>query len=72
MAFFFQAFLSNPRTATSFNFSNLVIGYIISLWTTLLAVSLNFTIFNLPNEVPNLLIVYPTFTMVRYELIHLE
>lgn len=58
MAFFFQAFLSNARSAT-------IIGYIISLWTTLLAVSLNYTIFNLPAKIPLWLLTYPTFNICR-------
>jgi ABC-type multidrug transport system ATPase subunit len=58
MAFFFQAFLSNARSAT-------IIGYIISLWTTLLAVSLNYTIFDLPKKIPIWLLTYPTFNICR-------
>ena len=65
MAFFFQAFLSNARSATSIILINKVIGYIISLWTTLLAVSLNFTIFDLPRRVPSWLLLYPTFNISR-------
>ncbi len=68
MAFFFQAFLTNPRTSTSIiNLINLllVVGYILSLWTTILAVSFNNTIFNSPKVVPTWLLFYPTFNICR-------
>jgi len=69
MSFFFQAFLNNARSATSKKFKiyffKIVIGYIISLWTTLLAVSLNMTIFNLPKLIPKWLLFYPTFNICR-------
>jgi hypothetical protein len=70
LAFFYQAFLTNSRSATSINFNLfiyiiIVIGYIISLWTTLLAVSLNFTLYDLPKQAPLILLLYPTFTVCR-------
>ncbi len=58
MAFFFQAFLTNARSAT-------IIGYIISLWTTLVAVSFNFTLFDFPKKFPLWLLGYPTFNICR-------
>ena len=58
LAFFFQAFINNARSAT-------IVGYMLSLWTTLIAVSLNFSIYDLPEPYPFWLLCYPTFSLCR-------
>lgn len=58
LAFFFQAFISNARSAT-------IIGYMVSLWTTIIAASLNFSIYDLPEKYPVWLLLYPTFALCR-------
>jgi len=58
LAFFFQAFINNARSAT-------IVGYMLSLWTTLIAVSLNFSIYDLPQSYPLWLLCYPTFSLCR-------
>ena len=58
LAFFYQAFLSNARSAT-------IIGYMVSLWTTIIASSLNFSIYDLPEKFPIPLLMYPTFALCR-------
>ena len=67
MSFFFQSFLNNARSATSIHLCLiiLVIGYILSLWTTIVAISLNNTMFNSPKVVPNWLLFYPTVNISR-------
>ena len=37
----------------------------LSLWTTLIAVSLNFSIYDLPQSYPLWLLCYPTFSLCR-------
>jgi len=44
----------------------LVVGYILSLWATILSVSFNNTIFNPPKKVPTWLLFYPTVNICRY------
>jgi ABC-type multidrug transport system fused ATPase/permease subunit len=58
LAFFFQSFVNNARSTT-------IIGYMVSLWTTLIAVSLNFSIYDIPNKFPIILLYYPTFNLCR-------
>ena len=58
LAFFFQSFITNARSAT-------IVGYMVSLWTTLIAVSLNFSIYDLPEPYPFWLLCYPTFSLCR-------
>jgi len=43
----------------------IVIGYLLSLWTTLIAVSFNNTIFNSPKIIPTWILFYPTFNICR-------
>lgn len=46
-------------------FYNLVIGYIISLWTVITGSSLNLTLFEFPKEMPVWLLFYPSFNISR-------
>lgn len=46
-------------------FNLLVIGYILSLWTTILGAGLNYTIFDFPNIIPTWLLCYPAFNITR-------
>ena len=58
IAYFFQAFLTNGRTTS-------IIGYMITLWLTLVAACLNLALFVLPTEAPYILNIFPTFALCR-------
>ena len=58
LAYFFQAFLTNSRTTS-------VIGYMISLWLTVICTCLNLAMFVLPKEAPYLLNLFPSFGISR-------
>ena len=58
IAYFFQAFLTNGRTTS-------IIGYMITLWLTLVAACLNLALFVLPTEAPYILNILPTFAICR-------
>jgi ABC-type Na+ transport system ATPase subunit NatA len=60
LAFFFSVFTSKAQNAT-------IMGYVISIWTTILAVALNSTLFEYPNKMPSALHIYPTFSFARLE-----
>ena len=49
----------------NFIFLNLVIGYILSLWTTILGAGLNLTIFDFPTLMPTWILFYPAFNITR-------
>jgi len=59
LGFFFSAFLRTAQTAS-------MLGYLISIWVTLVAVSLNITLFAPPQEVSWWLLLYPTFPYTRF------
>ena len=59
LSFFFSAFLQMAQTAS-------IIGYLLSIWVTLVAVSLNLTLFGWPNPMVWYLHLYPTFSFVRF------
>ena len=71
LAFFFSVFLNKAQTATSINIYIyiyiicVVAGYMLSLWTTVVALSLNSTLFEYPREMPSYLSLYPTFAFAR-------
>jgi hypothetical protein len=52
-------------TIKIFLFFNLVIGYILSLWTTILGAGLNLTIFDFPTLMPTWVLFYPAFNITR-------
>ena len=58
LAYFFQAFLSNGRTTS-------IIGYMISLWSTIVCACLNLALFVLPTEAPYYLNLLPSFAICR-------
>ena len=58
LAYFFQAFLSNGRTTS-------IIGYMLSLWLTIVCAALNLAIFVLPKEAPYALNILPSFAICR-------
>ena len=58
LAYFFQAFLNNGRTTS-------IIGYMISLWLTIVCFCLNMALFVLPKEAPYILNILPTFAICR-------
>jgi len=41
-------------------------GYLLSIWITLVAISLNITLFSFPNQMSLYLHLYPTFSFVRF------
>ena len=55
---FFQTFLSNSRTAN-------IIGYLVSVWTSLIATALNVGVFPLPTEYPYALRMFAPFGFTR-------
>lgn len=72
LSFFFQNFLSKVRTATSkdsFPLETfiyfLVIGYLLSIWTCIIAVSFNVGVYPYPNVLPFQLRLYPPFAFCR-------
>ena len=58
LAYFFQSFLSNGRTTS-------IIGYMISLWLTIICACLNMALFVLPKEAPYILNILPSFAICR-------
>ena len=58
LAYFFQSFLSNGRTTS-------IIGYMISLWLTIICACLNMALFVLPKEAPYMLNILPSFAICR-------
>ena len=59
LAFFFQIFLNQSQTAS-------IIGYLLSIWITLVAISLNTTLYAPPKTVTWWLLLYPTFPYTRF------
>ena len=58
MASFFQVFLDSARMAT-------IIGYVISIFSTLVGMALCTGIFPYPMEMPTYLALYPPFALSR-------
>lgn len=58
MATFFQVFLKSSRAAN-------IIGYLISIWTTLIGATLSIAIFQYPRPMPIGYLLYPTFSFNR-------
>jgi ABC-type multidrug transport system fused ATPase/permease subunit len=58
LGFFFQTFLSKAKTAT-------IVGYILSVWTTMIGISFNFALFPPPKVLPVGLRFYPPFAFCR-------
>jgi hypothetical protein len=58
MATFFQTFLSNSRSAN-------IIGYLLSIWTSLVGASLNVGVYQYPTEMPYGMRMYPPFGFSR-------
>lgn len=58
MATFFQTFISNSRSAN-------IIGYLLSIWTSLIATSLNVGVYQFPIELPYWLRIYAPFSFGR-------
>ena len=58
MATFFQTFLSNSRSAN-------IIGYLLSIWTSLIGASLNVGVYQFPNELPYGMRMYAPFGFAR-------
>mmetsp|Transcript_9448 Transcript_9448/g.9163 ORF Transcript_9448/g.9163 Transcript_9448/m.9163 type:complete len:468 (+) Transcript_9448:746-2149(+) len=59
LAFFFSVFLNQAQTAS-------IVGYLLSIWITLVAISLNTTLYAPPKEVTWWLLLYPTFPYTRF------
>jgi ABC-type multidrug transport system ATPase subunit len=59
MAFFFAVFLNQAQTAS-------IVGYLLSIWVTLVAISLNTTLYAPPKTVTWWLLLYPTFPYTRF------
>lgn len=59
LAFLFSVFLNQAQTAS-------IVGYLLSIWVTLVAVSLNSTLYAPPKEVTWWLLLYPTFPYTRF------
>ena len=58
MAFFYSVFLNKAQTAS-------IMGYLLSIWVTLVAITLNATLFTYPTRMSWWLLLYPTFPYVR-------
>jgi len=58
MAFFVSPFLGRAQSAT-------ITGYVISLWLTVIAITLNNTLYDFPNKMPLSLAIIPTFAFCR-------
>ena len=58
LAFFYVAFINKARNAT-------IIGYMLSIWIPIIAVSLNLIVYELPKKCPLYLFMYPTFALCR-------
>ncbi len=58
MAAFFQTFLSNSRSAN-------IIGYLISIWTSMIGATLNLGVYQYPSQFPLVLTMFPPFGFVR-------
>ena len=58
MAAFFQTFLNKSRSAN-------IIGYLISIWTTMIGATLNLGCYQFPSELPIPLQMIPPFAFVR-------
>lgn len=58
MATLFQTVLSNSRSAN-------IIGYLLSIWTSLIAASLNVGVYQYPTEIPYGLRMYAPFGFTR-------
>lgn len=58
LAFFFSVFLNQAQTAS-------IVGYLLSIWVTLVAISLNTTLYAPPKTVTWWLLLYPTFPYTR-------
>lgn len=58
MTSFFQIFINNSKTAT-------IIGYILSIFSTLIGVTICTVVFPAPLTLPLLLIMYPPFALSR-------
>ncbi|CAI2381584.1 unnamed protein product [Moneuplotes crassus] len=59
LGFFFSVFLNQAQTAS-------IVGYLFSIWITLIAISLNITIFSPPKEMSWWLMLYPAFPYTRF------
>jgi len=58
LSFFFQNFVAKARSAT-------IVGYLLSVWTTITAISFNLGVYPLPQEIPYGMRVYPPFAFCR-------
>jgi hypothetical protein len=58
MTSFFQIFINNSKTAT-------IIGYVLSIFSTLIGVTICTVIFPYPMQLPLLLVLYPPFALSR-------
>jgi hypothetical protein len=58
MAAFFQTFLNKSRSAN-------IIGYLISIWTTMIGATLNLGVYQYPSHFPIGLQMFPPFAFVR-------
>lgn len=58
MAAFFQTFLNKSRSAN-------IIGYLVSIWTTMIGATLNMGVYQYPSEFPIGLQMFPPFAFVR-------
>lgn len=58
MAAFFQTFLNKSRSAN-------IIGYLFSIWTTMIGATLNLGSYQYPSELPTSLQIIPPFAFVR-------
>ena len=58
MAAFFQTFLNKSRSAN-------IIGYLVSIWTTMIGATLNLGVYQYPSQFPIALQMFPPFAFVR-------
>lgn len=58
MAFFFQVFIQKARAAT-------IVGYILSIWTIITAVTFNVGVYPVPLTIPMGMRLYPHFAFCR-------
>ena len=59
LAFFFSVLMNKAQTAS-------IIGYLLSIWVTLTAITFNATLYSYPEEVSWWLMLYPNFPYTRF------